>query len=820
MCKGNELLLFLEKVITIYSLLQLFLLFLQAIFFIVIPLHLYIMKKFIFVLTIMLMTLTATAVTYPASYYTLVGEESVVAGDVNGDNVCTASDVTALYNYILYNDASAIVNGDQNGDGTITASDVTAVYNIILNGGGSSLPPLSITMKEYIPFGQSTSSDHVWADANNSYYGDVIYIALDGVQENMYSLVRWNGKWVLKDVSGSTQAGFKTSGSLKAIWVRGGKWQTDEVRDISIPYDYATGFGSYTCNGTLVTLNFNLTLGESAVYLTGQVPNQIQNMSYCTRVDRVFDIARLIAGETGEGVYSSVNYGTVMHIGSDYVVFGYHYDVNSSRKTVYHATAPYGRSWRKTGPTWLTTGHCISLVNPYPYDGSNGWERDFTMSYYDADDTKTTQLVYPGVTKTIHMIVGSDLSFFPKEGSISNNGTTLSRTSSNSNIVSAYSSSVYNSTSIKALSVGEADVTFTYRTTSTDQFSFKVHVVVEPAVWLAGSFNGKPALYRNGVLKYNSLSVSSTSIDQVFVRNGKAYIRTYDSNNPDAAPYIMVSSNPVYSGSFSMKYNTNMTHFFVTKEGDVWHTNGIFVYKNNSWIRSLPSGSVISDLKQDESSGSDYVWVSGYTCANVNESSSSDVAWLYSNLGGSINYYVFNSDRITTPVGGYQPGSQTHTGPRSPRFGKMTFQYGFVLINGIDVEEHQYRDYNGIYHYSYYNVDKTYTYDASNGFLRQNSVKYPSDFFFEDQTNERVFFLDGSTLRYHYLRSGETSDVNSLIPRLSNMRYCNGVIYAYAYNGTLLIGTTSQFFNGTYKVVSFLDAPSYINDMFIETSVN
>lgn len=55
-----------------------------------------------------------------------------VYGDVNGDGVCTASDVTALYNYILYNDAAAIVNGDQNGDGIVTSSDVTAVYNVLL----------------------------------------------------------------------------------------------------------------------------------------------------------------------------------------------------------------------------------------------------------------------------------------------------------------------------------------------------------------------------------------------------------------------------------------------------------------------------------------------------------------------------------------------------------------------------------------------------------------------------------------------------------------------------------------------------------------
>lgn len=57
---------------------------------------------------------------------------TVVVGDVNNDGSCTSSDVTAIYNYILYNDNSAIVNGDQNDDGEITASDVTAIYNVIL----------------------------------------------------------------------------------------------------------------------------------------------------------------------------------------------------------------------------------------------------------------------------------------------------------------------------------------------------------------------------------------------------------------------------------------------------------------------------------------------------------------------------------------------------------------------------------------------------------------------------------------------------------------------------------------------------------------
>lgn len=63
-----------------------------------------------------------------------------VKGDVNNDGECTASDVTALYNFILYNDGAAIVNGDMNGDGSITASDVTAVYNIILGLDDEQVP--------------------------------------------------------------------------------------------------------------------------------------------------------------------------------------------------------------------------------------------------------------------------------------------------------------------------------------------------------------------------------------------------------------------------------------------------------------------------------------------------------------------------------------------------------------------------------------------------------------------------------------------------------------------------------------------------------
>ena len=56
----------------------------------------------------------------------------VIPGDVNGDGEVTGSDVTALYNHILFGQDTEIFNGDQNGDGEVTGSDVTAVYNIIL----------------------------------------------------------------------------------------------------------------------------------------------------------------------------------------------------------------------------------------------------------------------------------------------------------------------------------------------------------------------------------------------------------------------------------------------------------------------------------------------------------------------------------------------------------------------------------------------------------------------------------------------------------------------------------------------------------------
>jgi hypothetical protein len=56
----------------------------------------------------------------------------VIPGDVDGNGVVTAADVTALYDFLLNDATTHLVNGDQTGDGIITAADVTAVYDILL----------------------------------------------------------------------------------------------------------------------------------------------------------------------------------------------------------------------------------------------------------------------------------------------------------------------------------------------------------------------------------------------------------------------------------------------------------------------------------------------------------------------------------------------------------------------------------------------------------------------------------------------------------------------------------------------------------------
>ena len=138
------------------------------------------MKKLLLLSFFVLSAAMVMAATYPASYYTIAPETAVIVGDVNQDQVVTASDVTELYNYLLNNSTTYYNTSDVNGDGVVTAADITAVYDVLLSGGGATPATTSIKMSDYISVtSTATPVQHTWK--NNE---DVIFIALDGVEEN------------------------------------------------------------------------------------------------------------------------------------------------------------------------------------------------------------------------------------------------------------------------------------------------------------------------------------------------------------------------------------------------------------------------------------------------------------------------------------------------------------------------------------------------------------------------------------------------------------------------------------------------------------
>ncbi len=99
-----------------------------------------------------------------------------VYGDVNGDGEVTATDITELYNYLLYNDDSHIVNGDLNDDGEITAADITAVYVVLLgpsNDAPTFLPESA--HKSGVKVGPIPSSDYIMASAQGYIQGVELY---------------------------------------------------------------------------------------------------------------------------------------------------------------------------------------------------------------------------------------------------------------------------------------------------------------------------------------------------------------------------------------------------------------------------------------------------------------------------------------------------------------------------------------------------------------------------------------------------------------------------------------------------------------------
>ena len=89
---------------------------------------------------------------------TLTKSANGFPGDVNGDGIVTAADITTLYDILLNNDYSHAAYGDQTGDGIVTAADVTAVYNILL------LDSSQASNQAYVDLGLPSGT--LWATMN------------------------------------------------------------------------------------------------------------------------------------------------------------------------------------------------------------------------------------------------------------------------------------------------------------------------------------------------------------------------------------------------------------------------------------------------------------------------------------------------------------------------------------------------------------------------------------------------------------------------------------------------------------------------------
>ena len=64
--------------------------------------------------------------------YGTIQQPQAVYGDVTGDGVVTAADITAIYDILLGVNNNHEATADITGDGNITAADITAVYDILL----------------------------------------------------------------------------------------------------------------------------------------------------------------------------------------------------------------------------------------------------------------------------------------------------------------------------------------------------------------------------------------------------------------------------------------------------------------------------------------------------------------------------------------------------------------------------------------------------------------------------------------------------------------------------------------------------------------
>lgn len=760
------------------------------------------------------MAVTAVAATYPASYYTLAPETTSVEGDVNNDGNVTSVDVTALYNYLLNGDSSSIVNGDQDGDNKITAGDITVIYNVLLNG--SSSQATKITMNEYISATSSGApTKHVWKNTE-----DVVYITLDGVEENMYVLVRSGGKWTLRDITGSSKAGFKSSGSIKAMWVRSANWSSDQVGDLNIPQDCAFGSGTYTRNGNTVGINLPLELYESKIILGGTNVNTSTSMTYCRHITSLQNINGFINGSGVDNEYATTTPKAKL-INGQYVIYARHVDVNSSGNTVFHVTLPDTRSFRYTANFKFKPGQDYTLMNPGP---GAGWTRDFVMGYYDsAYDSNNTFITLNnnGSTNQLTIPVGTEVNLVPKEGGSSIfNGTVQNLQVSNTTCVTTYNS-IFATPTICAQEVGTSYVYFKYTTTYGDSYNYAIKVTVNPSLWLYGFITNQnnksvPTIYYN---------MKGTSAPKISNDTGNQEVMGFSMNKGHAAAIVKGSStcklfknsgSPYSYGSYTEKYDIGSP---IAKWAYMDHDENIYYDKESvGYYYVMKNNSVVlSNSNKDRPFTSFKVDYTTGKIACVNSFSNSSELYI---LGVGLVRSDYGYDNL-------------HWGPNGTSTGeRVTYSYNYAFSNDrlilrVHRQTTQFgqNDNEMVYTNNYY----VYTYNSLGQQLSSPTFHhegFKASMFYDGNT---LFCVSNGTLGQFTTTVGNNvSTITTNKKNIYKIGYKDGYVYGLRRvneSGKLIyyffFGSLSQVLNNTCTEINLGEYPDFVlNGMFFETSKN
>ena len=773
------------------------------------------MKKSLLISLFLSLTATALAATYPASYYTIATEGGTQVGDVNGDGAVTSADVTALYNYLLNGTTTYYSTSDVNADGSVTSADVTFIYNILLNGSGSSQQVTQITMNEYISATSSGApTKHVWKNTE-----DVVYITLDGVEENMYVLVRSGGKWTLRDITGSNKAGFKSSGSIKAMWVRGANWSSDQVGDLNIPQDCAFGTGTYACSGKTVGINLPLELYESKIILGGTNVNTSTSMTYCRHITSLQSINDFIDGGTSENEYATISPKAQL-INGQYVIYARHVDVNSSGNTVFHVTLPDTRSFRYTANFEFKPGQVYTLMNPGP---GTGWTRDFVIGYYDSAYDPNNSFIAlndNGYTNQVTIPVGTEYNLVPKEGGMTIYGGTVQNLQvSNTTCVTTYNN-VFATPTICAQEVGTSYVYFKYTTPYGDTFTYSIKVTVNPSLWLYGYTikNNKsvPTIYYN---------MKGTSAPKISDDTGNQEVSGFSMSKGHSAAIVKGSStcklfknagSPYYYGSYTERYDigspiekwTYMDHdenIYYDKESSDYY----YVMKNNSVALSNSNKDrPFTSFKVDYTTGK-------IACVN--------------SFSNSSELYIGGTGLVRSDYG----YDNLHWGPNGTSTGeRVTYSYNYAFSNDrlilrVHRQTTQFgqNDNEMIYTNNYY----VYTYNSLGQQLSSPTFNYNGFGYSVLYDGNTLFYVSNGTLGQFTTTVGNNvSTITTNKKNIYKVGYKDGYVYGLRRvneSGKLIhyffFGSLSQVLNNTCTEINLGEYPDFVlNGIFFETSKN